>query len=295
MPRLFGRTWNLRIADFQSTDIDFSFAIEKSLRHEPNKATITPYNLSAAHRRQIEQLNVYTRPGATGTSHAQGRIRVELEVGYQEARFLLFRGDLRTGLSERPGEWQTKIEGEDGGRAILWARVNRSYQPGTPVATALRDCAEAMGVGVGNLADYSDVRLEGGSNLFTMGTVLTGPAPDELHGLCRSLGLTYSVQNGVLQFIRRGQALQAQTVVLRSGTAQSAGTGLVEIPTRQPDGTIIVKALIQPELYPGRQVQIDTDNVRGFYRIYKAKYAGDTSTPDWYVTLECRELIPVTT
>lgn len=287
MPRLYGRTWRIRIADFESRDIEFAFDVEKSLQHTPNKATVTVYNLSSGHRRQLEQLNVYSRPGATGGSHRQGRIRVEVEVGYGTNTFLLFRGDLRTALSERPDDWVTKIEGEDGGRSVLWSRVNRSYQPNTPVFVALRDCAQAMGVGIGNLTDYQDVTLEGGSNVFTMGTVLSGSAPDELQGLCRSLGLTYSVQNGVLQFLRRGQALQTQTVVLR------AGTGLVDLPTRQPDGTIVAKALIQPELYPGRQVNIDTDSVRGFYRIHKAKYAGDTSAQDWYVTLECREIIPV--
>ena len=285
--RLYGRVWRLRVADFESRDIEFAFDIEKSLRREPNKASISIYNLSANHRAQLEQLNVYSRPGARNPGSGQGRIRVELEVGYGDSTFLLFRGDLRTAISERPDEWTTKVEGEDGGRAVVWSRVNRSYQPNTPVFVPLRDCAEAMGVGIGNLSDYSDVTLEGGSNVFTMGTVLSGPAPDELHGLCRSLGLTYSVQNGALQFLRRGQALQSTTVVLRSGS------GLVGLPSRQPDGTITVKALIQPDLYPGRQVSIESDSVRGFYRIYKAKYAGDTSTADWYVTLECRELVPV--
>lgn len=279
------KAWRVRVDTLRFTGLDISFDVEKSLRREPNKCTLRVLNLSADHRRQLEQLNTTRKRGP-------GRIRVELEAGYRETGMsMVFRGDLRTALStqEDDGTWVTTLEGEDGGRAVLWARVNRSFPAGTRVDQVIRACAEAMGVGVGNLEDaIQGARLEGAGATFTEGTVLSGPAPDELDGVLRSVGLTWSVQNGVLQLLQRGQALQTTAVRLTSDT------GLVGTPGRAADGTVTAKAFINPELYPGRQIQLDSPNVRGFFRVRKAKYSGDSAGDTWYVAMECLELVPRT-
>ncbi len=281
MARLFGKVWRVQIDTLRFTELGLSFSVEKSLRREPNKAVIQVFNLSADHRHQIEQLNTTRRRGP-------GRIRLVLEAGYGDAMPVIFRGDLRTGLShkEEDGTWVTKLEGEDGGRAVLWSRVSRSFPAGTPVTTVVRACAEAMGVGIGNTDEaIAAVTLESGGDSFTEGTVLSGRAPDELDGVLDSVGLTWSVQDGVLQLLQRGRALQ-QTAVLLTGRS-----GLVGTPQRAADGTVNVRCALHPDVYPGRQIALDSVNVAGTFRARKCKYTGDSHGNTWYIDSECVELV----
>jgi hypothetical protein len=275
--RLFKRAWKVKVDTLQFSELDISFEVEKTGRREPNKCSLKIWNLTRDHRRQLEALTV---------RRGQGQIRVELEAGYQNQLGLIFRGDLRRASSHREGpDVITEVEGEDGGRAVLWGRVNRSFPAGTPVETVLRACAEAMGVGMGNLAEASaGARLEGGGNTFAEGTVLSGPAAEELDHLLRSMGLRYSVQNGVLQILQRGQALQTTAVRL------SPTTGLVDSPEVNADGTVSATCLLNPDIYPGRQVQFDSVDLAGTYRVEKAKYQGDSFGGEWYIHMECQPL-----
>jgi hypothetical protein len=100
----------------------------------------------------------------------------------------------------------------------------------------------------------------------------------------RSLGLTYSIQNGVLQVLRRGQALQNTAVRL------VPGSGLVDYPSRSADGKVLAKCLLIPDIYPGRKVSFDVPGLSGFFRIREAKYTGDTAGQDWYASIICQEV-----
>lgn len=285
MARLFKRIWRVRVDTLQFTGLSISFEVEKSTKREPNKCTLRVFNLTQDHRRQLESLSV---------RRGRGRIRVELEAGYlDETSFdasaglgLIFRGDLRHASSVHDGpDWVTEIEGEDGGRSVLWARVNRPFPPGTTVETVVRACAQAMGVGLGNLSELTaNARLEGGGNTFTSGTVLSGPAAEELEHLLRSMGLRYSIQNGVLQILRRGRPLQTTAVNL------SPDTGLIDSPVVNADGTVSATSLLIPDIYPGRKVQFNTVDLSGTYRVEKAKYQGESSGGPWYVHMECKAL-----
>lgn len=282
--RLFRRAYKLTIDSFDVSSLDISFEVEKSIKREPNKCAITVINLPSELRQFLSQLSTRKKKGP-------GKIRVALEAGYEEETSLIFRGDLRTAVSEKTesGDWETKIEGEDGGQAVLWSRVNRSFPVGTRVETVIRACAEAMSVEPGNVdTAIAGARLEDGGTVYTAGTVLSGPAPDELEGVCRSVGLSWSVQNGVLQLLRRGRAAQPNAVLL------SSSSGLVGAPARAADGTIAFKSLLIPDIWPGRQIALDEEDVSGTFRVKSAKYSGDNRADDWYIEGEAQELLPAT-
>jgi hypothetical protein len=148
------------------------------------------------------------------------------------------------------------------------------------MVTVVRTLAQQMGIGEGNLATVTE--LLGAS--ARAGTVLHGQAAQELSRLCTQSGLEWSVQDGVLQFLRRGQGLERQAITLDSET------GLIGSPERAGWRRIKLKALLQPDLVPGRKIVVDSSTAQGEYRITHVEYSGDTRSEDWHAELTAREI-----
>lgn len=291
------RDWLARVNGVEYTGLDMEFEVKKSLRPEPNACSLTIFGMSADHRRAIESLNIYdpkkvkgentnaklkdvTPKKAVGVSRAPkaGNIRVELEAGYKGARSLIFRGDLRRGISKHDGaEISIEIEGEDGGRSILGSRINTSFPPGTRKVDVVKECATALGLGLGNIRDVIPYLTD----VYTHGTSLNGPTETALRQLIRPERITYSVQNGVLQFVRAGAGLAGRAIYV------SQATGLVGRPERDSGGGVMVTLLMLPDVAPGGYLQLDTDEYKGNYLIKSVETKGDTSGTDWYHTCEC--------
>lgn len=291
MTDLVNRDWLIRVDGLEFSELDCKFEVEKSLRPEPNKCSLTIYNLSDEHRSQIEQGNIYDpkrikgvkqpaqRKVAAGTPKV-GHIRVEIEAGYKTTgRHLIFRGDLRRALSSDDGTTtETKIEGEDGGRSILASRVSQSFPKGTPRIAVVKACAEAMGLGLGNLVAIAGKPAF--QQPYTAGTVLHGQASAELSGVLRGARCTYSVQNGVLAFRDLDAGLTTTAFLLNSQT------GMVGSPERDAAGMVVVTCLLLPTIAPGGYVQLEAKNTSGVFKIQKVTYSCDTSGQEWYAKLE---------
>ena len=278
MTQLFKWDWRVTIADQAYTGHDVRFEIEKTLKREPNSCQVSIYNLSEKQRNAIQALSLPKKKASSALQ--SGKIPVEVEAGYIGARALWFRGDLRTAQSVRDGaDWITTVEGEDGGRSILAARINQSFPEGTSVVAVVRACAKAMGLGLGNTDELTRAARTRAGSTFSHGTVLSGKADQELTQLLLSCGLTWSVQNGNLQILKAGAALS--TSVLRL----AAGTGLLGAPVVNPDGTIEATVQMVAGLFPGGRVQLDSETIKGVYTITKLKTVGDSSGTDWGHTL----------
>lgn len=280
---LFDRAWRVRVdgdevASDQGSRLDVAFQIMKSTKREPNTCQLAIWNLHPDRRTRIES----------------GRdVRVEVAAGYKgsTAPPLLFRGDIRNARSPRGGTVSTsteqvdritEVEARDGGRSYLAARVSKSFGPGTPTTDVLNYLADSMGVGRGNVGDFAGYQLETGGSNFRGAVVLDGQAHRELHTILRSLGLRWSIQNGVLQIMRRRTPLSTEAAVI------STGTGMVGSPTAETGGIVKVNALLRPGLDPGRKVKLESAQFTGFYEIKKATYVGDTRATNWYARLELK-------
>lgn len=269
MTELFDRRATLRVDTIEIRDLRFTFSVERTLRTTPNRAQIHVFNLNPQHRNQLAGL---------------GEVHTELTVGYRDHQHTIFSGDLRSARSKYASpDWDTTIEGADGGRAHRTARVNRSYRRGTSLETAVRDLADALGLGHGNLVDaMRSARLIGAGLDFVGGTTIRGAASTELEQLARTMGLEVSVQNGTLQFLPIGAALDGGSLIVEQ---DSGLIGDVEVDTKT--GGLKFKTLLIPDLAPGRKVEPRTRTLRGgHYRITKCTYKGDTHGPDWYVECE---------
>lgn len=272
------------------SDLDIEFRIRKNLEREPNTCQLKIYNLPQAFRRELEQINIHEPKTAAkkaqdrqdGASSGKrtpkpGNIPTVIYAGYKDGMTLLFRGDLRRAVTNKQDAgYITEIEGEDGGRSVLAARVTRSIPPGTTIEAAVRYCAAALGLGVGNILDVqADLQ-----RTFAAGSVLDGSAASELAGILRRVGIRYSIQNGVLQFLKgsKGAAsLRVQAPVI------SQETGLVGAPARDATGEIIATCLLGPDIYPGGYVQLESENFpKGLYSIGTIEHIGSTFGTEWY-------------
>lgn len=264
MTKLFRRAWRVSVGTAGFDDFDLDFKVSRSLGFTPNTCELKLYNLSESTRSEITRRDL-----------------VRLEAGYTMGLTLLFVGDVRRAVSKLEGtDRVTTIEAGDGWRAIRSARVLRSFGPGATVDTVVTALAEAAGVGVGNAREaLREAGLGRLSGTFPQGTVVSGSFADELTRITASAGYEWSIQDGVLQLLRRGAALSREALLL------SADTGLLEA-TKTRARRLEAKTLLIPDLVPGRKVVVESPNVRGPFRITKVDYAGQTRGEEWSCSIE---------
>jgi len=281
--KLGTRSWELSVDTLKLTGHRIRFQVTKTLKKEPNTAEITIYNLSDD---QAAQLMAAKAP------------LVRLHAGYDNS-----------GPSGSPGLAQIflghalhvecVVEGAntlltvttgDGADEYKTARVHTNVGTGQiPIATVLRAIATAFRLKEGNVESVCkqlDASPLGRSMIHTSG-VLSGSCADLLSDFCRAAGYEFSIQDGCLQILPINKALESFAVRL------TPDTGLVGSPTISSKGVVSGTCLIQPNLDPGRQVEIDSRFVQGHYRLERVDYTGDTEGDDWYVNFEARSVAKI--
>lgn len=266
---LWGRVWSLRIGSYDITELDFEASVQKSTKREPNKCSLTVYNLRKEHRDAISR-----------------GVEVEVNAGYQRAggahrRFL---GAVKTfDVQRNDVDVATKVEATDKGDAYRRARVSRSFAAGTTLEAVVRHLVSALDVGTGNLEDFArGIAFEDRSSAFPTGYVVSGSAQRELTRVLHGAGLRWSVQNGVIQIAERGRPVRTTAVRL------AVDTGLIGSPTVGERGKITAVTLLQPDIYPGSLVVLESDVVTGQYTVSATKDDLKSRGAEWRTTLELR-------
>lgn len=293
--KLFGRKFSLTVAPVGSTGVSGAiestlgfevsnlrcvFKVKKNLKPDPNTCEIQIYNLAPNSRKVLE--------GAT-------KLVVRLEAGYEETGVSqLYLGEVRSAsTSWQGGDSVTTITTGDSEKDIQEARIHVSVGPGVPVEVALTAIVRSLGVGPGNVASAVQLlKTKGVAAMFGPGTAISGNAARELSDFCRSAGLEWSLQDGNIQILDRNKPLSELAIEL------SSATGLIGSPTidfnaaskKVVGGNLVkAKALLIPELAPGRKVSFSSRDVNGGYRIEDVEYKGDTHGPEWQVEFSCRK------
>lgn len=287
MSELFDREVSINVAGLQLASrglkgeqkpgLRVTFRVEKTLKKDPNTAEIVVWNLSADSRASVQDEGLLT----------------EIEAGYFGNTSLIFKGELDYGQSTREGpDWITRLETQDGGAQYRSSRINISFDASTLLQDAMRTAAGALGVGLGNLEQALGEGLPRESaTQYVKGLVLSGKASKQFDKVCKRAGFDWSIQDGQLQLTRPGQVVNpAEAIVLMPGT------GLIGSPERGEKGIVKARSLLQPDLMPGKKVQIRAGEqnglweVDGFYRVEKSIFTGDTGGSDWYVDVEAKPL-----
>jgi len=267
---LFDRRCRVQVDTLLLEGLDLTFEITKSLAPKtPNKAEVRIWNLNVDHRQHLQELE---------------RVYLSVEAGYASGTSLLFRGDLRDVVSLRQGsDWITTIT-SDSGRRARKQRLVRSFAPGATVGSVLQAAASAMGVRLGNTAErVVSAKISGTqASKFFNGYAIAGAIDEELDRLARSCNLEWSIQDDELQFLDYGEPLSQLAVKL------TPDTGLIGSPDPGNKGVAEVRCLIIPDLYPGRRIELQSEHLRGMFRVETSKHTGSTFADDWYVDLQIK-------
>lgn len=263
------------------TGLDVAFTVKRDLKPLPNTCDLKIWGLSANSRKALEGS---TTP-STSPSGVTKVVPTKIEAGYKGAMSQIFLGELRAAQTSTDGaEVITSLSTGDGDKAIKLGRINVSIGPGTTSATAMRAILKALGIGQGNLPKALTLLGQAGLvQMYAKGAVLKGLAAEHMTDLCRSAGLSWSVQDGQLQVTTLGQPLDGQAISV------TPDTGLIGSPSVDTKGVMSCTTLMLPGVRPGMKIAVDSDSVKGGFRIISTEHTGDTFGDDWYVHIEARK------
>ena len=278
MGELFNRTFELNLGgtliSSESTDglsndmLRCVFKIERSNNPSANTAEISVYNLAEKTRAQV----------------AEKGIETSLSVGYSQRASIIFRGKLEAGKNKREGvDWVTSFQATDGGRELRQARINESFSR-VGVREAFERVTNALGLGLGNAIEkITGGNIRGALTSFGNGLVLSGSAKAELDRLARTYGFDWSVQDGQIQLLGPTDAIEPGDAIVLD-----RDRGMIGSPESGENGIVEVRALLIPQLTPGRVVILSSRQIEGNYRVESVTYQGDTRGQDWYADLELK-------
>ena len=255
----------------ETPQIRIQFDVSKSISSQPNSATIRIFNLKESNRnaigKELDNITLeagYMPPGETGN------------VG------IIFSGQMRDVEHTRQGpDIITILSCGDGDKAVRSATTSRTF----PAGTRVEDVVDGL---------YQDLEKQGikkGEWQFPDGLEplkrpysACGGCKAELDDIGRNNEFYWSVQNGVMEVIPSDGAVGGLVLL----TPQ---TGLVNTPTITDNG-VKVSCLLNPEIRPGRRVQIESQVLEmnadgGIYRVSEVTYSGDnwSEGPDFIVAL----------
>lgn len=287
MTAQFGRKVSLVVGNASGQGLDLSqlhirFQIWSATTQSPKHTSIRVYNVS----------------DATAKSLQQEFTQVFLQAGYDGNFGQIFGGAIKQVRKGRENATDTFIDiiAADGDEAYNWSVVNTTLAAGwsqTDYHNALIQTMSSYGIQAGYTPAFAPTQLP-------RGKVVYGMARDNMRALAGSSGTQWTIQDGKLHMVPITGYMSGQTVVLTSDT------GMVGIPTQTVDG-IIVKCLLNPNIVPGSQIQINNASIQqaalsvdytatnyfpsldddGFYKVYAMTQSGDTRGPNFYTEMIC--------
>lgn len=235
------------------------FEIERTITKFVNKATISIYNMSKDSRSLCERKNLV----------------LLLSAGYEGMVEDVFSGDVARPISTPEGsDIVTTFEVGDGEKAYKEAKIDMSFKEGTSLKDMFMDVAKSFGQQIKDLSQLPTDKILNGFSA-------SGPSRNVMDDLAARGGIDWSIQDGAIQFTKKGKSTSEEAVFL------SSTTGLISV--RKKDESYEVISLMQPKIKPGRRIVVDSLYVKGTFRCEKVIIRGDTHDKDWFSVIECKE------
>lgn len=256
-----------------------SFSIEKSTSETANTAKVQIWNLSPKNLKVLDTKDCV----------------IELQAGYMEHIALVLAGNVVTVTTEMDGtDRLTELEVVDGRVALRDTYISVSFSGKVNSKDVFDYIAGAMGVSV----IYSK-----GCKFKTLpnGFSFVGAAKNALKKLCKTCGLAWSIQNSVLQVRKPNEPITTRAYLL------SADTGLLDVPKRitisaESDDSsgggssttsqigYEVRYFLNGAIGVNDYVRLESNSVRGYFRVYKLNIDGDNLEGEWTCTAQLLEV-----
>lgn len=270
--KLFNRDWLVNVdGHVVQKPMRVQLHVKKSSEKEPNTCDLIITNLSKSTRDAMKQKGM----------------QVSVEAGYKDTRAVIFSGASRICDHKHEGsDWTTKIQCGDGETAYQFTRFSKSFDAGARVKDVIKDVAQGLNLNQGNLSTMLD-KVTLPIQSFGPGFAVHGNAFRTFDYLIKSVGLTWSIQQGALLIAEKNKPPIEEVVVL------SAKTGLLGSPEHSPPTqskkytSLVVKALLNPKIRPGVTLRMDSLNVKGDFVPVKVEHTGDSHGEMWTTHAEC--------
>ncbi len=204
-------------ADIQIQDLDIDIEVYKNNKSETNKSTVTIWNLNdTTYQRILEKtyaVDVYTWYG----NDEPGLLFRGYVDPERTARRNNIKGRINTarGFLESPVKQDVKgsfdiptvIELIDGKTAYTDAKINKNYREKVSSTQIIKDCIEAMGVGIAKFSDnlpateYTTYKAIGKPHVI-------------MQKICKSLNIRCCIINGLIQVIAPEEEFAGEYAIL---------------------------------------------------------------------------------
>lgn len=253
--------------------LHINFSMQKTDLYSPNNGTLSVWNLSPEHVNMLIE----------GEENA----RLELRAGYKDHLFHIFSGIVSFSSTCMDGaDWRTDIEVIDTLEEQRDSYVSLTFDPGTN----WRDITDAAAGELGVIIEYGeDVEFK---NIDT-GFSFSGLADDIFTKACDSNGLSWSVQDGIVQMKKTAQVMNSSVYEI------SAQTGMIEMPVRtclagsfETGDKIIgydVTMLLNGDIKIDDYVYLNSRIAQGYFRVYSLDFSGDSMGGDWITRVRLLE------
>lgn len=240
-------------------ELRISFSVSRGISGSANTFEINLWNLSPDHRnrigREFDDVTLeagYIPPGESGN------------VG------IISKGQVRDVEHKRVGpDIVTSVSCGDGDAAYRKATISKTIPSGTPIPDVVEQLykeLETQGIDKGEWVFPDDIRT------LKRPYSMCGGCARELNLLGRSNGFYWSIQNQIMEIIPGNGSLPGMVQIDQS-------SGMIDTPTITDNG-VKVKALLNPQIRPNRQIQIISETLElngsdNIYRVSQVDFKGD--------------------
>ena len=292
-PRLWIRKISVLLVEggkiLDLSNLHVKFTTSQADTESPNNCTVRLYNMKDDTLLKVSEYSTLI-----------------LQAGYESQFGVIFQG---TVIQYRVGRENAKdsyldILAADGDLGYNSAIINTTLEKGAKPS-------DVINAAIGSMASKgitSGYVAAGTGGILPRGKVMFGMSRDFIRQGTKTVGATWSIQNGKINIIPLDSYMPGEAIVL------NAGNGLIGIPEQTQQG-INAKCLLNPRLNVGSAVQIDNKSINqlvqrdpdnvipynqwagiqllakvrsdGLYRMFVVEHEGDTRGQAWYSRLTC--------
>ena len=269
------------------SDLKVVFSIQRTAMYNPNKATITIYNLNAS----------------TEMSIVQEGYRIIVEAGYESNYGQIFDGTiLMCNRAKQNGtDYILSILALDGTQFLNEGYCSLTYAKGQTARAIVDGITNKAAVGIA--LGYASPVL--GTVKYSKGMVVHGLAKNTLSDIAKSINGTWFVDNGKLYIIAYSDSAAKLPMGLQA-IELSEKTGLIGNPAQVQQG-VNARMLLNPKVAPYSLVHIKNEliteqlvdigtfskgittpwllDTEALYRVVSVTFTGDTRGNDWYADI----------